>query len=164
MPLLNLTLHKLRFILSSEGIINELQMNPEVVDHHRVYFLTLFLLLPFYVNFRQATEPVRPEAIIERMKEIYSECRSYQDEGSVITKSEKSGSQSLNPVTFKTYFVRPDKFRFEWKTRLFPGGLMLFNVIWSDGEATHTYWESGKLDKMDSLQSGIMANAGVTRG
>jgi hypothetical protein len=98
------------------------------------------------------------------MKEAYANCRSYQDTGLVTTKSDTGGPGPLEPISFKTYFVRPDKFRFEWETRFFPGDRMFFNVAWSNGGATYTYWESGKLDKMNSLQSGIRANAGVSGG
>lgn len=102
------------------------------------------------------------QEILHKMAERYASVSSYQDTGYIeethITKSNKW----ISKKPFKTYFVRPNLFRFEWKAQYFPGSPWINCVLWSDGDKTFTYWEPNKLDIMKSLAHGILANAGIS--
>lgn len=60
------------------------------------------------------------QEVFERASEKYADCRTYSDVGSI-----EHGSDS---ESFKTFFVRPNLFRFEFKKDDSAPG-----IIWSDG-------------------------------
>lgn len=104
------------------------------------------------------------QEIIKRMGEKYADFSSYQDTGFIETTFIINSGKQVSRKPFKTYFVRPNLFRFEWRAQFHPESPWILCVLWCDGKDTFTYWESGKLDKMKSLLDGISANAGVSSG
>lgn len=120
------------------------------------YFIaavTSFLLCFSGVVFSQNTPP-NPKAILKEMVARYASLSSYQDTGVVQTLPGESllaasptpprfinisaGGDTL--VSFKTYYVRPQKFRFDWKSSLMPASRE--SVIWSDGKQDYSWMPS----------------------
>jgi outer membrane lipoprotein-sorting protein len=106
------------------------------------------------VAFSQSTPP-SPKAILKEMVAGYARFSSYQDTGIVQTLPGESllavgptlphftnvsaGNNTL--VSFKTYYVRPRKFRFEWKSSLMPASREA--VVWSDGKKDYSWIPDG---------------------
>jgi hypothetical protein len=63
------------------------------------------------------------EEVFERTAEKYADCRTYSDSGRI---EDTSGI-----ITFKTFFVRPNLFKFEFTRRA--GDHDTSGIIWSDG-------------------------------
>jgi hypothetical protein len=74
------------------------------------------------------------ESIVSTMMAAYAQLRSYQDEGELITPLDRTGDQHLQLVTrFVTYFVRPNKFRFDWSLEVAATKKTFHSSLWWDG-------------------------------
>jgi len=90
--------------------------------------------------------------VIQNMVLKYGNCQTYQDLGRV------EGGQGI--TTFKTYFVRPNKFRFDWIYE--DRGS---NSIWSDGLKVFSRHSSkGELEEEPDLSMAIAGATGVSQG
>src|SRR5207253_5598843 len=103
-----------------------------------------------------------PRAIIKKMIARYESLISYEDSGVVRTLlSEPRVADLHSPhflaasfqedtiVSFKTYFKRPRRFRFEWKSSFLQSSREA--AIWSDGE--HNYqWMPNRPGNGDSFR------------
>ena len=83
---------------------------------------------------------ITPQTIMNRMAQRYANCSSYQDVGVVETTHNEANSARIERMPFKTYFVRPQFFRFEW-IDYFPWKDGRTRIVWSDGKEAFTYWE-----------------------
>jgi outer membrane lipoprotein-sorting protein len=130
-----------------------------------IFLGVAYFTLPVLCRYQPESSRVSAADLQKKMRSTYADCQSYQDTGIVETISQDGhGAISKSRTLFKTYFARPNLFRFEWRQSLFPGGKEYQNIIWCDGTKTFTYWGIGKLDRIDSLTAAINANAGVSRG
>lgn len=80
------------------------------------------------------------QKIIQQLSLIYSFCRSYEDQGQLETITDPgTGSERHEHVAFRTAFVRPMLFRFEWR-RLdpFTGKPDDTETIWCDGHTAYS--------------------------
>lgn len=74
-----------------------------------------YLLPPSCQNAVQQ-EALTPKQILARMAKAYSECKSYSDTGLVKTVYiSDNGRKRIVEKPFTTAFIRPDRFRFEYK-------------------------------------------------
>ena len=98
------------------------------------------------------------------MKRVYAGCRSYRDSGTVRTSSEAEGSHFGGETPFKTAFVRPGPFRFEFvDTGLGDRASKL--VLWWNGAEVHSWWDAQPGERLsDSLQQALDAAAGISGG
>ncbi len=116
------------------------------------------------VAFSQAVNN-SPQTILKKMAAVYANVSSYQDSGVVIDNIKNNGS--AEPIsTFKTYFSRPQKYRFEWIDQQFGNGVKHKNAVWNDGQNTYSSygWESSELAQSQNLNLGIAGATGVSRG
>jgi hypothetical protein len=116
------------------------------------------------VAFSQAVNN-SPQTILKKMAAVYANASSYQDSGVVIDNIKNNGS--AEPFsTFKTYFSRPQKYRFEWIDQQFGNGVKYKNAVWNDGQNTYSSygWESSELAQSQNLNLGIAGATGVSRG
>lgn len=101
--------------------------------------------------------------ILERMANAYATCKSYRDAGvvkSVITSASGAHTESL---PFRTAFVRPGKFRFEYTASSF--GRVRRYIIWEDGEAIRKWWDiEPGVQVLGSLNLAIAGATGVSGG
>jgi len=125
------------------------------------------LLLCFCNIARSQTAAPNPQEILRKMVARYSSVSSYQDSGNVrvlstppsmISNLETPNFQNVSHqdeplVCFKTFYLRPQMFRFEWNSSSL--GILRAATIWSDGE--HPYrWVPTRASKKDEflLQKG----------
>lgn len=109
-----------------------------------------FLLCLSGIAYGQNTLP-DPKAILKEMVARYASFSSYQDTGVVQTLPGESLLATGPPlprilnissggdllVSFKTYYVRPRMFRFEWKSAFIPASREA--AVWSDGEKAYSW-------------------------
>lgn len=131
---------------------------------------TKYPFLISFVFFLVATVPalgqstdLNGEQIVAKMAKEYASAKSYQDNGIVQASSGVSNGPLEKIVAFKTYFVRPKRIRFEWiYTDKYSDSN--FQIVWSDGKDTFTYWVTDPVEKNPDLSSGIAGATGVSRG
>jgi len=117
---------------------------------------------------RAAAEPDMPEAreVVDRMANVYATCASYRDKGFVTDTFFRKGSTEVEKTPFSTAFVRPDRFRFEYRDQ-FPSSARWYrHIIHSDASGTRTWGdpcESGVVQEK-SLELAIGGFAGVSGG
>lgn len=80
-------------------------------------FFTLLTLLFCNRAVNCQTKSITAQSIVEKMAAQYANASSYQDTGVVMDVKGESAGQSETIIKFKTYFVRPHLFRFEWTDR-----------------------------------------------
>jgi hypothetical protein len=105
---------------------------------------------------------MNPDQILAALAEVYATCGSYRDSGRVVTRFLDLGGRltdtSVKP--FRTAFVRPDRFRFEYRDEDAGGGRC---IVWSDGEATRTWWYvTPGVEEHESLGLAVAGATGVS--
>jgi outer membrane lipoprotein-sorting protein len=93
--------------------------------------------------------------IFARMARTYAFCSSYRDTGSV--KSAGSGYQPS--LTFRTAFVRPEKFYFDYRSDSSD-----HHVIWETDATIHTWWSKKSGVNTSSFAMAIDGATGVSTG
>lgn len=103
-----------------------------------------------------------PREIIEVMVRRYAECTTYSDEGSITdVENPRQGN------VFRTHFVRPNKFRFEWTdidTRNDPEPKHC--MVWSDGRKSFSryHFDDYEIEQEKSLEMAIAGATGISHG
>lgn len=93
------------------------------------------------------------EQILEQLAQKYAHCETYQDSGRV------EGGMGL--MTFRTYFVRPNRFRFEWIDL----GESAQNCIWTNGNKVYARFSSSEeVEEENDISSAIAGATGVSQG
>jgi hypothetical protein len=95
--------------------------------------------------------------ILERMATVYATCKSYRDTGMV--RDTRSSTDSVGgspsatgasagyvpkPIPFRTAFVRPGSFRFEFSVEALDIQLKPSTyryIVWADGSEVRTWWD-----------------------
>jgi outer membrane lipoprotein-sorting protein len=130
---------------------------------NKLFYLTLGILLLTVIggsSFGQQPS-LSGEQIVRKMAEQYTSAKSYFDVGVVQTVSAADERLIETNVSFKTYFERPNKMRFEWEEG---GQLKSWHIVWSDGKDVFTYWDSGGLKREESLSLALAGATGISRG
>jgi outer membrane lipoprotein-sorting protein len=108
-----------------------------------------------------------PQQILDRMAKGYAGCKTYRDSGVVRTAFFEDTRNRIVEKPFTTAFVRPDRFRFEYKeTQTSVWGMRQSRyIVWSDGKAVQTWWDVGaRLEKPESLDLALAGATGVSGG
>ena len=110
-----------------------------------------------------AQTSLKPNAtsILNNMFRVYSRSTSYQDEGILVTTRDEPTGGTIEKMPFKTFFKRPNLFRFEW-TDYGATKLGRTKMIWFDGKQAFTYWEPDYYEKEESLNLAIAGVSGVS--
>lgn len=99
--------------------------------------------------------------ILERTAKVYGECKTYRDSGTVTTLfiQERGNRTVVKPFT--TAFVRPDRFRYEFKARR---GEVEFDryLIWKKSEDVRTWWDVRPGVEEKTLAEAVAAAKGVS--
>jgi outer membrane lipoprotein-sorting protein len=117
---------------------------------HFIAVVMGLLLYPSGVAYGQGTTP-NPKVILKEMVARYAGFSSYQDSGVVQTLPGESllaasptrprfiniASSGGTLVSFKTYYARPGKFRFEWRSPLLKASRDA--AIWSNGKQAYSW-------------------------
>jgi outer membrane lipoprotein-sorting protein len=72
---------------------------------------TLYAAL-FLASLAAEAFAMTPEEILATMEKRYAECKSYQDVG--VYRNKQPTVEINLPMYFKTHYIRPDHFLFEW--------------------------------------------------
>jgi hypothetical protein len=96
--------------------------------------------------------------ILEQMHQKYAACSSYQDKGIVRLPLLAFGAE----LSFKTYFLRPNKFRLEWQQSK-AGIIHSSGSIWTDGNTVYANLAKGK-EEQESLRRAIAVASEVSAG
>jgi len=124
-------------------------------------------------------EIASPSVVIADMTKKYAECLSYQDSG--VARILVHGKPSPHPRLFKTYFVRPAHFRFDWTETIDmpefrndgsykPRRLTGVNLVWSTPEGVHEYYDGalysngGAIRPVEDLNLAVASATGVSLG
>ena len=104
------------------------------------------------------------EQIIQQLLVVYSRCQSYEDQGQLETITDPgTGSERHERILFRTAFVRPMLFRFEWrKIDPFTGKSDETETVWCDGETAfaRSRFEIG-VQEFDSLDHALATATSV---
>jgi hypothetical protein len=101
---------------------------------------------------------------LKRLADKYSQCKSYADYGIV---DFDDVNQKKQQIEFKTEFVRPDYFTFEWQD-YGPrrGKSERFSMLWSDAMKTLIRQDTGKvvLEEQPNLRRAVAGATGCSAG
>ena len=105
------------------------------------------------------------EEILDRMAGAYAGARTYRDSGVMRTTFiTEDGRRRVTERRFKTAFIRPDKFRFEYAERTCCEDEGRY-IIWMHGDAVRTWWEvTPGIETVLTLGHALGAAAGVSGG
>ena len=120
-----------------------------------------------FVSLSAAGPEAQPVAadLVRAMQKLYGECQSYRDQGVVEVDylNEDGSRRSGDRRPFSTAFIRPDRFRFEFKDE--SGGYGDLYVIWADGQAVRSWWTNRpQVESWPSIADAVDAATGVSGG
>lgn len=109
------------------------------------------------------------DTMIQQMASVYAGCSSYEDEG-LVDEIFHPGSPEEHRThrAFRTYFKRPNLFRFEWtekRTDVESRGER-FYILWSDGTGVYCHypWHRQKVKNLGDLHRAIGAATAFSGG
>lgn len=98
------------------------------------------------------------------IQQRYQQFETYKDVGVIETRYFTNDKLDFSDQQeFRTFFVRPDRFRFEWTNSNSLSG-EIFNIIVRVGEEVVTYKDGRGYKQMPDLKSAVFENAGVSSG
>ena len=114
---------------------------------------------------KESTDGLTAQQIIDKMATTYATCKSYRDSG-VVTNDfgPRPGSGATYPrhvdvKPFRTAFVRPDQFRFEYDDATPEKPY----IVWNKGDEVQTWWHvAPKVQKPPSLGNALAGATGVS--
>src|ERR1035438_7296175 len=104
------------------------------------------------------TDGLTAQQILDKMATTYATCKSYRDSGAV---TNFFSPQHIDVKPFRTAFVRPDKFRFQYDDR----DPETPYIVWANGDEVRTWWYvKPGVQNPSSLGLGIAGATGVSGG
>jgi hypothetical protein len=111
----------------------------------------------------QDAEKRTPAQILDAMLQTYQNCKTYSDTGIVKTTFIEAYRTRSTEKPFRTVFVRPSRFRFEFTEDMH--GRSIRYIVWRDGEKVKTWWDIGsRLEDQPSLDLALAGATGVSAG
>src|SRR5262249_47398083 len=110
---------------------------------------------------------MNPEQILAALAEVYAECRSYRDAGRVVTRFLPAGDRRPHSSVrqFATAFVRPGRFRFEYRQRYREEDAWDRYIVWAHGAEVRTWWDVRPgVEEAKSLGMALAGATGVSGG
>jgi hypothetical protein len=115
---------------------------------------------------KESTDSLTAQQILDKMATAYATCKSYHDSG-VVTNDfgpHTAGDHYPRHVVvkpFRTAFVRPDQFRFEYDD---PTPDKAY-IVWANADEVRTWWYiKPGVKKPSSLGNGLAGATGVSSG
>ena len=138
---------------------------------HLIYLVstcTCLLLLssaaPSAVPDQTEQDAFTADQLLDRMSKAYATCKSYRDSGTVKNVYIRADGEQTVEKPFTTAFVRPDRFRFEYRDQKTNNRQYRY-IIWSDGKVVQTWWDVRPgIEKPDSLAMALESATGVSSG
>lgn len=123
-------------------------------------------LVALEVSRSMQREEMKPEDmtagdVLRRTARAYDRCKSYRDTGVVKTVSVEATGNRTTERPFRTAFVRPDRFRFEFTDE--QSGPESRYIVWQDGKRVETwsYLKPG-VEQSESLRLPLAGAAGIS--
>lgn len=92
------------------------------------------------------SENNNPDEIMKALGRTYAQLESYQDKGYVETTfCPGTDEERITKLTFETFFLRPNLFRFNWTDRFSEDSEERHHIIWCDGKSAH--WKYPEQEK-----------------
>jgi len=124
----------------------------------------LCVTTPATVALAQDEATLAPETILLKMARVYRNCRSYRDSGEVRTTLLTGDGRAGSDRPFRTAFVRPDRFRFQF-TDPGLGERSSAYIVWTDGTDVRSWWDAKPgIRNAGTLQEGLGVAAGISGG
>jgi outer membrane lipoprotein-sorting protein len=102
--------------------------------------------------------------LLRAMAETYAACESYRDSGTVTTVFFTDRGKRTVRRPFTTAFVRPDRFRYEFRDRAGEDELHRY-LVWRDGDDVRTWWDVRPgVQQPGSLVYALAGATGVSGG
>lgn len=126
-------------------------------------FITAAVVLP------ACAEEPQPRAltardVLDRLAKAHAGCKSYHDSGVVKTVFVRATGNRTVEKPFATAFVRPDRFRFEYKEKAGDGQERRY-IVWRKGKEVQTWWDvKPGVQKPESLGLALAGATGVSSG
>jgi outer membrane lipoprotein-sorting protein len=123
--------------------------------------ITATVVLPVIAD-EPKPQALKAQDVLDRMAKVYAGCKSYHDSGVVKTVFVQADGNRTVEKPFTTAFVRPDRFRFEYKEND-GGGPERRYIVWRRGKEVQTWWD-GKpgVEKPESLNLALAGATGVS--
>jgi outer membrane lipoprotein-sorting protein len=131
------------------------------------------LIVAVVFSIVRARQALTPEQIFMRTVATYAGSKSYRDSGTVKTSSAFGDVGTLSiEGTFTTAFIRPDRFRYEFKgkmTRPVSGEYKsrdIHYIVWRKGKETYRFFGIRKpgVEKSESLAMAVAGATGISGG
>ena len=116
--------------------------------------------LPVMAHAQKESDATR---ILNNVFSAYSRMASYQDEGLLVLTSDEPTGGRIEKMPFKTFFKRPNLFRFEWIEYTITK-LGRTKIIWFNGKEAFMYWEPDEYEQKESLGLAVGSAAGISHG
>jgi outer membrane lipoprotein-sorting protein len=127
------------------------------------YLITAMTLQPVRADAREP-DALKAQDVLDRMAKAYANCKSYRDSGVVKTVYIEATGNLTEEKPFATAFVRPDRFRFEYKEKQDFGREHRY-IVWRKGKDVQTWWDiKPGVEKPNSLGLALSAATGVSGG
>jgi len=124
----------------------------------------VFLLLTTVSANEETVDSLDATHILERMAKTYAECNTYRDSGMVTTVFISGDDRRTIKKPFKTAFVRPTKFRFEYRENKLDGEDYVY-IVYRDEHGTKTWWDVSEKEESEvSLDMALGGATGVSSG
>jgi outer membrane lipoprotein-sorting protein len=127
----------------------------------RFLALIIAILSTGLLTTAQTQKKAEATRILNNMFRVYSRLVSYQDEGLLVTTNDEATGGTIEKMPFKTFFKRPNLFRFEW-TDFGITKLGRTKVIWFNGSEAFSYWEPDRYEKEESLRFAVAGATGIS--
>jgi outer membrane lipoprotein-sorting protein len=115
---------------------------------------------------KASTDSLSAQQILDKAASTYATCKSYRDSGVVTNDFGPHNATDRYPrhvdvKPFRTAFVRPDQFRFEYDD-LTPDKPY---IVWAKGRDVRKWWHiKPGVEKLSSLDDGLAGATGVSSG
>jgi len=123
--------------------------------------MLILLIQPAGAEKSPEKDDLNANDIIKRMKSAYADSRSYFDTGMVKEVFIDANGERIVEKPFTTAFVRPDRFRYEFREMTKHQSERLF-VIHQNGEELRVHWDVEHDLELNDLDSAIAAATGVS--
>jgi hypothetical protein len=101
--------------------------------------------------------------ILDLAARAYTDCNTYRDSGSVTMSPALAGGVMVKN-RFRTAFVRPDRFRFEFSNENTDNFEPLRAVVWRQGSDVRFWWSLRGEERMSSLNDALASGTGISLG
>jgi hypothetical protein len=101
--------------------------------------------------------------ILSRVEGVYAKCRTYVDSGSLTIRFVESGGVHTEERPFSTAFIRPDRFRYEFRSTNSLGESQRY-LIWKDKDDVRRWWDVDNQERRIPLSRAVAGAAGVSGG